>query len=261
MKRITVVFLCLCAACILFVSARASASTKPLVIITFDDGRKSVYEKAYPVLKKYDMPATLFVITSMPGTDSETYLSWQEIRTLADSGWEIGGHSHTHPNLTKISEADAVHEVEQSFRILSEKGFSPVSFATPFGVYNGMVLQLIKGYYKAHRTAWDDGNRRIQTGREGRNNIPFENPYVLSCRGVTSHDTPSSLEKEIDVAIEKKSCLILLFHRITDDSVPHDKMRETEYSLTDFKNLMTYLLQKKEAGFVDVVTIQQALQF
>ena len=48
------------------------------VSITFDDGYKNNYLCAYPILKKYNFPATIFIITSVVGEDE--YLSWDEIR-------------------------------------------------------------------------------------------------------------------------------------------------------------------------------------
>src|SRR5690606_23408172 len=70
------------------------------VVITFDDGLKSVYRYAYPTLKKYNMSATLFMITGrMPDSptpfnpDGLQYLSWQELNNMNDV---FQYHSHTH---------------------------------------------------------------------------------------------------------------------------------------------------------------------
>jgi peptidoglycan/xylan/chitin deacetylase (PgdA/CDA1 family) len=243
-----------------FLVTHAIAKSKPLIIFTFDDGHESVYTHAYPILKKYGFPATFFVITGLCGNVCEGYVSWEDVRNLSDNGWEIGGHSHTHPNLTKISREEALYEVENSFNVLSKRGFDPVSFASPYGAYNGNVLDIIKKYYKSHRTAWDDNNRRIQTGREGRNNIPFENLYVLSSRYVTSRDLPESIEKEIDTAIKKGSCFILLFHRIADNEIPDGTLRETDYPFDYFERIVKYVWEKKHTGVLDVGLIRDILK-
>jgi len=70
---------------------------KKSVAITFDDGDRSVYEHAYPVLEKYGFNATFFVVTSKVGTDWEGIngLYWPELREMADSGvFKIESHSH-----------------------------------------------------------------------------------------------------------------------------------------------------------------------
>lgn len=67
------------------------------VVITFDDADRSVYEIAYPILRKYGFTATLFVPTANVGTtwDSVKGMDWDEIRELRQSGvFTIESHSH-----------------------------------------------------------------------------------------------------------------------------------------------------------------------
>lgn len=120
---------------------------KPLpqrpIIISFDDGRNSTYEKAFPILKKYNMAGTTFVIANSAGRGS--YMSWEQLKELQNSGWEIDSHSLWHPYLTKVSMAKAKTEIEDSKKILEEKLGVPVTtFAYPFGDYNASTETLVK---------------------------------------------------------------------------------------------------------------------
>jgi peptidoglycan/xylan/chitin deacetylase (PgdA/CDA1 family) len=77
------------------------------VVITFDDGDRSVLEYAYPILKKYGLKATLFVVTSKVGQKWERVdcLGWDELRALRESGvFSIQSHSHDLHRKVKTSE-------------------------------------------------------------------------------------------------------------------------------------------------------------
>jgi peptidoglycan/xylan/chitin deacetylase (PgdA/CDA1 family) len=67
------------------------------IVITFDDGDRSVLDIAFPILQKYGFRATLFIVTSAVGTnwDRVRNLSWDEITLLHESGvFDIGSHTH-----------------------------------------------------------------------------------------------------------------------------------------------------------------------
>ena len=65
------------------------------VMITFDDGAKGVWQYADPVLARYDLHATAFIITGFVGTHAPYYMTWDEIAELHDSGrWDIEAHTH-----------------------------------------------------------------------------------------------------------------------------------------------------------------------
>jgi peptidoglycan/xylan/chitin deacetylase (PgdA/CDA1 family) len=121
------------------------------VCITFDDGFRSVYRYARPILAEFGFVATAFVPTGFLTPPRElswrgfadledvpqgemTPMSWTDISDLATDGWEIGSHTRTHPRLTETSD-DVMHdELRRSRCELSrELGINVTSLAYPYG--------------------------------------------------------------------------------------------------------------------------------
>lgn len=128
--------------------------------LTFDDAFASVKRFAAPLLERFGFPATLFVPTdyisaggplSWPGVDhwlrSEharelDAMSWNDVRDLADAGWEIGSHTCSHPHLTRLSDAQLATELERSRAACSERvGRECTAIAYPFGDVDRRVAQ------------------------------------------------------------------------------------------------------------------------
>ena len=111
------------------------------VAITFDDGYLDNYTNAYPILKKYQLPATMFVVLNRIGKHlgNDDYMNWQQIKELSASGLvTIGSHSMTHPNLSEsISDAKLKYEIFESKKILEETLQKRIDFFSyPFGGVN-----------------------------------------------------------------------------------------------------------------------------
>jgi len=114
------------------------------IIITFDDGYASNYIYAYPALRQRNMSATIFIVTSTVGVveDIIPHFTWEEAAEMVESGLiSIGSHSHTHPDLLTLSDAELHKELRLS-RWLIEKnlGIRCTIFAYPFGMYNSRIF-------------------------------------------------------------------------------------------------------------------------
>lgn len=127
---------------------------KPLppkaIAITFDDGYYGHYKWAYPLLKKYGMAATFFIIVNNVGKPG--ILTWNEIREMSENGMFIGSHTLNHPNLAAIGDDQLRRELVDSKKILEEKIGKKVDLlAYPGGNYNAHVIDLVKetGYQAA----------------------------------------------------------------------------------------------------------------
>lgn len=137
------------------------------VILTFDDGWKNQYEHALPVLLKYNTKATFFIYTNPIDHKKAHWMSWDEVKSLDKLGMEIGGHSRTHPVLTKImTDAGLDKEIAGGKKILESHLGHPVkAFAYPFGMHNEAVDAAVKraGYASARSVyagVWNDPEHR-----------------------------------------------------------------------------------------------------
>lgn len=114
------------------------------VVITFDDGFKDNFTYAFPILKKYQLPATFFIIVSEVGLADR--LNWQEIRAMQGSGLvSIGSHTLSHPFLTRLNEERQRKEIFESKIILEERLGQPVkTFSYPNTNFNERIKQMVK---------------------------------------------------------------------------------------------------------------------
>jgi peptidoglycan/xylan/chitin deacetylase (PgdA/CDA1 family) len=110
------------------------------VLVTIDDGHRSLRTHALPVLERYGVPAVAFVTAGLVGNReasraaAEPYLGWEELVEVAQRGVAIGSHSFHHRSLGAL-DAEAVRgEGQRSRELLEERLQRPVhSFAYPFG--------------------------------------------------------------------------------------------------------------------------------
>jgi peptidoglycan/xylan/chitin deacetylase (PgdA/CDA1 family) len=142
-----------------FTEAVTQSNPGRVVAVTFDDAFRSVLELARPILDRFGMPATLFASTAFVGTDQPMAwpgidewldspysaelmpLSWAELRELSDAGWEIGSHSHTHPRLTQLDDAELGRELRDSKDECERQLARPcTSIAYPFGDVDERVV-------------------------------------------------------------------------------------------------------------------------
>ncbi|MFC3577330.1 polysaccharide deacetylase family protein [Streptomyces yaanensis] len=121
------------------------------VLITFDDGYEGVHRHALPVLAKHGFASTLFVSTGWirgahdTGGGLDTMLDWDQVRDLAGSGVEIGGHSHTHPQLDQLADDALRFELLRCQEIITDElGTRPVSFAYPYGYSSRRVRRTVR---------------------------------------------------------------------------------------------------------------------
>jgi peptidoglycan/xylan/chitin deacetylase (PgdA/CDA1 family) len=124
------------------------AIPKKSVVLAIDDGNKSAYTIAYPMLRKYGYTATLFIYTDFVGVSTGA-ITWEQLREMKAAGFEIGSHTKSHSDLTKQREGESYNEYQErikdellgSKRLLDEKlGQNTIYLAFPYGRYNERVL-------------------------------------------------------------------------------------------------------------------------
>lgn len=127
-------------------------------VITFDDGYRSVYDKAFPVLQGYGLPATVFVtvgermeagpVGRLPSLGGRSMLAWHEIREMQQWGIGIGAHTLTHPDLTRLSLDRAEAEIRDSKAIIEDAlGARVDCFAYPYGRYDQRIHEIARQHF------------------------------------------------------------------------------------------------------------------
>lgn len=104
------------------------------VAITIDDAWMTVYTEAWPRLRKAGLPFTLFVVTDETDRGGGDYMSWPQIRELADAGVTIGSQGATHPHMPRLTREQIAQDLDKGkSRIEKELGRSPELLAWPYG--------------------------------------------------------------------------------------------------------------------------------
>lgn len=125
------------------------------LVITFDDGYRSVYEQAFPVLRSFNMTATVFLTVGekganypsgrLPSLNGIPMLDWSEIKEMNQEGISFGAHTQTHPDLTRLPPDSIEAELVNSKVIIEDALGVPVdSFAYPFGRYDRQSYHLVR---------------------------------------------------------------------------------------------------------------------
>ena len=157
-------------------------------MITVDDGYRSFYNIAYPILKRYGFTATMFVYTNFVGVSSKA-ITWDQLREMKANGFTIGSHTIAHSDLTKQDESETEkaymerlrHEILDSKKIIDRKlKQDTFFFAYPFGRANqaAMIMAHQAGYKLA-----------VTVNRGG--NAFFANRYLLRRDQILKRDLQS----------------------------------------------------------------------
>lgn len=143
-----------------FTEALVDPPAEKTLVVTFDDALCSVLERAAPILERLGLPGTLFVPTAMVGDDRpraawsgitqwlETQhaaelelMSWDQIVSLSEAGWEIGAHARTHPRLPDLDAAALETELRGSRQDVEARLARPCSsLAYPYGAVDDRVV-------------------------------------------------------------------------------------------------------------------------
>lgn len=113
-------------------------------VITIDDGWQDGITQALPILQRYGLVATFYVVPGLIGT--ERYLTWEQVRALRDAGMEIGNHTMNHTRMTQMTAAEAARAVHAAQDVLTRQlGDEPDTFAYPFGAFNATAVEAVRG--------------------------------------------------------------------------------------------------------------------
>lgn len=181
-----------------FISEKVELPAKT-VFITFDDGYLNNFKYAYPILEKYNTPATIFLPTYFIGQrsnwDKETddLMSIDQLRSLNPVLISFGLHSHTHQNYKRLGIDEIIDDLQNNMRYFTENGLSFVpAFAYPYGgrPKNKIILHQMKEKMQALGIiiAFRIGNRL---------NRSFSDVYELQRLDITGNDSLEIFQKKL----------------------------------------------------------------
>ena len=157
------------------------------VALTFDDGMRSVFTHALPVLRDHAAPAHLFLTTgmvggkthwdSLPGISPEfDMLAWDEVEKLHDNGIRIEAHTQNHPDMRELDDEAIANECGEADRLIEQKlGRRPLYFAYPFGYRNTRATNFARQHYRASVTT----SLGVLSGGEDLAALPRLDSYYL----------------------------------------------------------------------------------
>ncbi|MBP3412872.1 MAG: polysaccharide deacetylase family protein [Oscillospiraceae bacterium] len=117
------------------------------VILTFDDGYDDNYTELLPLLEKYNVKATVFVIGSAIGKSHK--MTEEQVKAISDSGLvSVQSHGYTHHDMDVMGEEELEYELGETWRIVTRiTGKIPSVLCYPTGRYSSTTIEVAKRYY------------------------------------------------------------------------------------------------------------------
>ncbi|HSG41895.1 MAG TPA: polysaccharide deacetylase family protein [Anaerolineales bacterium] len=119
------------------------------IILTFDDGSKSVLSTALPIMQEYNFIGTVYLVNNYVG--AANFLTVEDVHELYEAGWEIGSHGITHTDLTLPSVDQEKEIIESRLRLQRQLDLPVLTFAYPYGAYDVDSVEIVRfaGYIGA----------------------------------------------------------------------------------------------------------------
>lgn len=186
---------------------------EPLISVTFDDGWESIYTDGLPLLQKYGIPTTQYVMSGV--SDNPKYMTLDQIKSLRKAGHEIGCHTVDHSDLTTLSGVMVDKQLRDCKDYYERQLGQPVrQFASPYGASNDQTIQAIRGQYQSHRNTDGDIWNGI-TQSDVNQHADFDQYHIIAV-SIRRDTTVKQLQAAIDYTIQTNGWLVLNYHDIQD---------------------------------------------
>ena len=195
-----------------------------LVVLTFDDGCKSQATFVGPLLESYGFGATFYITEGLGFLDNkEAYMTWEEVLSLHDAGFEIGNHTQHHRNVSTQSKDELTEDLLHIDKRCEEYGISKTTtFCYPGYNYSDEAVQVVKdyGFHFARRGIAPEFPYDSEGGRGPAYNPSIHDPLLVPTTGASGpnwnfDDFKWALDQATDGNIA-----ILTFHGVPDIEHP-----------------------------------------
>lgn len=240
----------------LSVMACKPAENSTVVSIEFDDAHVEQL-LAFPLLSKYDMKATFFLLHPRLEKGGQ-YLTLENASSLQAAGHEIGGHSLTHPRLTELSREQQLHEVCEDRRRLQLAGLTVDNFAYPSGVYDATTEGVVAecGYESARTSGGLCENPALFNFCDRAESVPPLDRFATRTHSsIRRERIPERMRNLIIDARENGGGWVqIIFHHICD--------RCDDYSITqsELDDFLSWLAAEQAADRVRVKTVREVIR-
>jgi len=129
-----------------FEDALSNQKNEKKILLTIDDGFKSFYDNAWPILQEQEIPFILFVNTREVGTNG--YMNWAQIKEIAKEKFvHVGNHSFSHEYLVDQNNEEIIYDINLAITDFKNNlGYNSPFFSYPFGEYSNNFKKIIKDF-------------------------------------------------------------------------------------------------------------------
>lgn len=247
---------------VIFDNFRFNRKDRPVVMIMFDDGHESIYDLGYSYLHdEIDPPMPAHLMLLVVDLDNASSLTYTELRTMREGGWDICNHCMTTTIFTGLTPTVARDHVLRASRIIEDTLTPGIDLnlefntyewfgAYPSGRYDQDIIDMLRdeGFW-----AW----RTTVTGRtcQGHPDYPGGDEWfrLKSHYLHSTPDTTGNMTASIDTCIMRGGLLLLMYHSLLDDQGEGGHQFDTSTVYPAWR----YLAAKRDSGFCDVMTLSE----
>lgn len=160
------------------------------IIVSFDDGFRSVYNNAFPIMKRYKIKGNIYLPTAFIGQDDK-FLNWEMVNELIKSGYyEMQAHTHNHLDIRTLNYSSLLMQIQKSDEMFQNKlGYLPDAFCMPYGTYNRKSLDYLRSTNRY---------KFLLGSYYGRVNPSKLDKMVIPRIGISNNDSLDVFRKKLD---------------------------------------------------------------